>query len=338
MTAYEAPLKKRRRAEKANALARNISLLILNNIVVEAVIVAVLGACYLFTTATDRLFNTRFRRSFAGWMQKISADNLNVLRRAQIKYIFKRKYGLKKIRIKLAGGSYWLSIPCVVKGIDKKTHEEKKYLAKIINDRSTLKHKYLAMMRNVGLMMEGRALKFDEHHSPLEMGEFERRCLIGMRERSVNAPEVYGLHHLEADDYMLVMEFIEGRPLSDMDIDGEMLDDVLRALKSMHEGGVYHGDIKLDNFMYSRGKVYVFDCLKLDAPGKHAAAFDLACLLCALAEKIPVGVILEHARRFFSARELKLASDMVDLALYKSDLELPEGNIRELKRGLSAKP
>jgi tRNA A-37 threonylcarbamoyl transferase component Bud32 len=338
MTGYGALLKKRRLAEKANALARDISMLILNNIVFEAIIIVALGLCYLFTTTFDRLFNTRLRRSFTSWMQRISADNLNVLRREQIRYIFKRKYGLKKIKIKLAGGSYWISIPCVVKGVDKKTHAEKKYMAKIINDRSTLKHKYLTMMRNFGLMAERRPLKFEEHRNPREMGEFERQCLVGMRRSSANAPEVYGLHHLGADDYMLVMDFIEGRPLSDMDIDSKMLDDVFQALKSIHEGGVYHGDIKLDNFIFSNGKVFVFDCLKLDTKGEQAAAFDLACLLCALAEKVPVNVILEHARRHFSAGELKLAADMIDLALYKSDLELSADKVGELMQGLRVTP
>ena len=334
MTAYGATVKRRRLTEKAGRLARGTLLLILNNIVVEAAIIAVIGACYLSTTAADWLFHTRSRRAFTGWMQRISADNLNVLRRAQIRYIFKRKYGLKKIRIRLAGGSYWLSIPCIVKGIDKKTRREKKYLAKIINDRSMLKHKYLSMMRNVGLMAQRSALKFDEHGSPEEMGEFERQCLVGMRRSSVNAPEVYGLYRLGDDDYMLVMEFIEGRPLSDMDIGGDVLDGVLQALKSMHEGGVYHGDIKLDNFIYSKGKVYVFDCLKLGTRGEPAAAFDLACLLCALVEKVPVSVVLGRARRYFSAGELKQAAAMVDLAMYKSDLELPADRVRELKRGL----
>lgn len=334
MTAYGASVRKRRLTEKAGRLARGAALLVLNNIAVELAIIAIIGACYLSATAADRLFHTRSRRAFTGWMQRISADNLNVLRRAQIRYIFKRKYGLKKIRIRLAGGSYWLSIPCVVKGVDKKTRLEKKYLAKIINDRSTLKHKYLSMMRNVGLIAERSALKFDEHRSPEEMGEFERQCLVGLRRSSVNAPEVFGLHRLGDDDYMLVMEFIEGRPLSDMDIGGEVLDEVFQALKSMHQGGVYHGDIKLDNFMYSKGKVYVFDCLKLGTRGETAAAFDLACLLCALAEKVPVSVVLGHARSYFSARELKQAADMVDLALYKSDLELPADRVHELKQGL----
>ncbi len=281
--------------------------------------------------------NTRLRRSYTSWIQHISADRLSVLRRAQIKYIFKREYGLKKIKIKLAGGSYWLSIPCMVKGIEKKTRQEKKYMAKIINDRSTLKHKYLTLMRNVGLIAEGRRLKFDEHAGPRDMGEFERRCLVGIKQSSVNAPEVFGLHHLGADDYMLVMEYIEGRPLSKIDIDGAMLDELFRSLKTMHESGIYHGDIKLDNYIYSKGDLFVFDCLKLDEnESKEAAAFDLACLLCALAEKVPMGDIVEHAKKMFDDAELRQAAWMVDVAMNKSDLELSAAKVKELKEGLGA--
>lgn len=308
---------------------------LLNNVVIEAFLVILLGICYVFATAADRVLNTHLRRSFTSWMQRISADRLNVLRRAQIRYVFKRKFGLKKIKIKLVGGSYWLSIPCLVRGIDRNTRQEKKYMAKIINDRSTLKHKYLTMMRNVGLLAEGRSLKFDEHTGPQEMGDFEGRCLLGIRESSANAPQVYGVHHLGGDDYVLVMEYIDGQPLSKMDIDGDLLDQLFKTLKSMHQGGIFHGDIKLDNFMYSKGSVFVFDCLKLDTKRSHeAAAFDLACLLCALAEKVPVSVIVEHAKRYFSPGELGDAAGMIDVALYKSDLELSDKKIHGLKEML----
>lgn len=262
MTGYGAAGKRLGAKAAIDKWADKAARAMLNNIVVEAAIVAVMGICYLCATGADRLMGTRLRRSLTVWMQRVSADRLNVLRRAQIKYIFKRKYGLNKIRIKLAGGSYWLSIPCVVRGIDKKTRLEKTYMAKIVNGRSALKHNYLAMM-----------------------------------------------------------------------------DETFRELKAMHGHGIYHGDVKLDNLIYSKGSVFVLDCLKLDErESSEAAAFDLACLMCALAGKVPVSAIVEHARHYFSDADLHRAASMVDIALYKIDLELPHGVIKELREALRTAP
>lgn len=325
-----------RRRPAPGRLAKRTARLILNNFVVEAVLVALLGAAYICTNAVDRLLGTRLRRSYVEYMQAVSRDRLNFLRKAQIRHAFKKKYQLKKIKIKLAGGSYWLSIPCVVKGVDKKTHEEKKYLAKVMNERSALKHNYMTLMRNMGVIAGGVDLRFDGYHCGLEMGEYEQHCLERLLESGVNAPRVYGFYRLGGDDYMLVMQFIEGKPLSHVDIDGSILDQLFHTLKTMREHGIFHGDVKLDNFILSGDKVYVFDCLKIDRSNADSAeAFDLACLLCALVEKVPVSVLIAHARGYFSDRELKRAEGMLDMALYKSDLELSEGRIKALREGLS---
>jgi tRNA A-37 threonylcarbamoyl transferase component Bud32 len=325
-----------RRRPAPDELVKKAAHFVLNNFVVEALLVGLLGGLYIITNAVDRLFGTRLRREYVEWMQSVSRDRLNFLRKAQVRHVFKKKYGLKKIRIKLAGGSYWLSIPCVVKGIDKKTHEEKKYLAKIMNERSALKHNYMTLMRNMGVLAGGVDLRFDGYHCGLEMGEYEQHCLERLRESGVNAPEVYGFHRLGGDDYMLVMQFIEGRPLSHVDIDGPILDQLFHMLKTMREHGIFHGDVKLDNFIVSVDKVYVFDCLKIDRSNAgSAAALDLACLLCALIDKVQAGVLMAHAREYFSSAELKRARGMLDMALYKSDLELSESRIKALREGLS---
>jgi tRNA A-37 threonylcarbamoyl transferase component Bud32 len=324
-----------RRRPAPGRWAKKAAHAVLNNFVVEAVLVCLLGALYIFTNTADRLLGTRLRRAYVNWMQAVSRDRLNFLRKAQIRHVFKKNYGLKRIKIKLAGGSYWLSIPCVVKGVSKKTHGEKKYLAKVMNERSALKHNYMTLMRNMGVLAEGVDLKFDEYHCGLEMGEYERQCLERLRKSGVHAPEVYGFHRLGGDDYILVMEFIGGKSLSRVDIDGPIIDQLFHILKVMREHGILHGDMKLDNFILSGDKVYVFDCLKIDrSDADSATAFDLACLLCALVEKAPADVVVAHARHYFSDAQLARAGGMVDLALYKSDLDLSEGRIKALKDSL----
>jgi serine/threonine protein kinase len=310
---------------------------ILNNFIVEAILVGLLGIVYLGASAVDRLVGTRLRRSYVEWMQAVSRDRLNFIRKAQIRHVFEEKFGLKKIRIKLAGGSYWLSIPCIVKGVNRDTHRGEKYMAKVMSEQSAIKHNYLTLMKNMGVLAGGVDLRFSEYHCGLEMGEYEQHCLERLRESGINAPKVYGFYRLVGDDYMLVMELIEGMPLSKIDIDGPIIDQLFNILKAMREHGIFHGDVKLDNFILSGDKVYVFDCLKISRSDVESAmAFDLACLLCALVERVPADVLMARARRYFSDMELRKAGDMIDMAINKSDVDLSESRIKALKESFTA--
>jgi tRNA A-37 threonylcarbamoyl transferase component Bud32 len=310
---------------------------ILNNFFVEAALVFLISVLYICAQGADRIFGTGIRRRLLNWMQAASRDRLNFLRKAQIRHVFKKKYGMKKIKIRPAGGSYWISIPCIVKGVCKKTRTERKFLAKVMNERSALKHKYMTLFRNIGVIAEGVDIRFDDYHCGLEMGEYEQNCLEKLRNASVNAPKVYGLHKLGGGDYMLVMEFIEGKPVSKVEMSGDMMDKLFVILKKMRENGILHGDVKLDNFMLSNGRVYVFDCLNIGRSGiEEAAAFDLACLLCALSDRRPPADVISRARRFYSTYDLNRAAGMVDMALYKADLNLSEERKKDLKESLSA--
>jgi RIO-like serine/threonine protein kinase len=182
-------------------------------------------------------------------MHDISRDRLSIIRVAQIRYLFRHRYGLSKIKVGLAGGSYWMSIPCIINGIDRSTGTEKRFMGKIINDRSALKHKYMTRLRNLGAFVAGTNFVFDRHAGAQDMIEFERDSLVKLKTQNVNVPEVYGLHKLNFEDYILVMELLDGEPLSGVEIDGEIADLVFLTLKIMHDNGVFHGDVKLDNFL-----------------------------------------------------------------------------------------
>ena len=317
-------------------LARKALHMIMNNIVVETMAVLLASAIFVLTSAVDHVFGTKLKRAFISWIQEASRDRLNVLRRAQIKHVFKRHYGLKKIKIRLAGGSYWLSVPCIVSGFDKRSRAAKKYMAKIVSDRSVIKHRYMTILRNLGVLADGASLKFDEYVDSMDMACFERENLTRLRRHGVRVPDVYGLYRLGGDDYMLVMEFIEGRPLSDCDLDRKKIEQAFATIRAIHDCGLFHGDVKLDNFMFSDGQVVIFDSLRIDpAQRDQALDFDLACAICALSQKADVVTVIEQARKFYSDKEIAGAGSLLDIALSKVDLELPEKKIRELKQALS---
>ncbi|CAJ35712.1 RIO1 family regulatory kinase/ATPase domain-containing protein [Methanocella arvoryzae] len=308
---------------------------VLNNAVVEALMVAFIAIVYIVVKAADRVLHTHIRRRLIDWIHGISRDDLNVFRKAQIRYVFRKKYGLKKIKIGLAGGSYWMSIPCVVEGVDRRTKQPKKFLAKIINDRSALMHRYMTILRNLGVLAERATLAFDGHEGAQDMIEFERNSLMLLKNRRVNVPEVFGTHKLNHDDYVLVMQFIEGRPLSKVELTDEVIGQVFSTLKAMEDTGVFHGDIKLDNFLYSDGRLYVVDCLKIDRRELwRANDFDLICAICALSQQVPVSRVFEQALKYHPEEELQRAGSLLGVAVNKVDLDLPVETIEEIRARL----
>ena len=240
---------------------------------------------------------------------------------------------MKKIRIKLAGGSYWMSIPCIIEGVDKETKRPVKYMGKIINDRSAIKHHYMTILRRLGVLTEGTRLDFMDHIDAEDMVDFERDWMRLLKQKGINVPVVYDVHKLNHDDYILVMEFVEGRPLSKVNIDEAIVDQIFATLKIMHETGVFHGDVKLDNFLYSDGRIYVVDSLKInpDEP-MRAHEFDLACAVLALAQRLPVDVVMRYALKYHPEEELVGASKLLGVALNKVDLEVPPEKVDEIRR------
>jgi len=152
--------------------------IIFNNPIVEAILVLLVSSIFVILKITDKLFQSKTKYAFLETIHRMSQDQLSVIRETQIKHLFRRVYTLSNIHIKLAGGSYWMSIPCIIEGIDAKTKEEKKYMGKIINDRSALMHKYMTRFRNLGSIVYRTDLFFEDHKDARNFVEFERDSLI----------------------------------------------------------------------------------------------------------------------------------------------------------------
>jgi hypothetical protein len=307
--------------------------LLLNNRVVETFVVAIIACGILTSSIIDSILGTGLERRFIRRLQDVSRDQLNALRKAQIRHVFRCRLGVKHIRIRLAGGSYWLSIPCIIEG--RKDGGKVKYMAKIVNNLSATKHRYMTMLRNLGVIATAAELHFDEYTNAKDMANFERYCLNRLREESVNAPAVIGMYRLNEDDYMLVMEFIEGQPLSEASLGDEQVDQIFRDIRTIHSHGFVHGDIKPDNLLVADGKVYVLDCLKVGQTAFEVAkSFDLICAICTVCQKLPVSLVLEHAKKYFSSDDLFNAGRLLGFAISKVDIMLPEGKVRELRQAL----
>lgn len=100
--------------------------IILNNLIVQTIIVLMVSTIFVILKVTDKLFQSKTKYVLLETIHIISQDQLSAIRETQIKYLFRRVYKLSNIHLKLVGGSYWMSIPCIIEGIDTKTKEEKK--------------------------------------------------------------------------------------------------------------------------------------------------------------------------------------------------------------------
>ncbi len=316
---------------------RKVAIIVLNNRVVEAAVIAAISVGFIAITIIDSVLGIRAERMLIDSIRDVSKGKLSSLRKAQIRHVFRCQFGLSRIKIRLAGGSYWLSIPCIVEG--RKDGKTVRYMAKIINGMSATKHRYMTQLRNMGVQACAGDLMFEEYADAKDMIDFERHCLAVMRDQSIAVPAVIGMYRLNEDDYMMVIEYIDGKPLSKVDIGEEQVDQVFRDIRIMHEHGFVHGDIKLDNFLVSNGKIFVLDCLKVGHTGlESAACFDTICAICSMCQKMPVETVMKIARRHFSAEELQKAAGMLDIALKKVDIILPEERVEELRDALGIVP
>jgi tRNA A-37 threonylcarbamoyl transferase component Bud32 len=295
------------RADMRQRTKMVLTKIIFNNSIVEAILVLLVSSIFVILKITDKLFQSKTKYAFLETVHRMSQDQLSVIRETQIKHLFRRVYTLSNIHIKLAGGSYWMSIPCI-----------------------------MTRFRNLGSIVYRTDLFFEDHKDARDFVEFERDSLIKLKKANVVTPDVYGLHKLNFDDYILVMEYIEGEPLSKVPIDGLIIDQIFSTIKMMHENGVFHGDIKLDNFLYSKGNIVVVDCLKLDKNElEQAQDFDLICAICALAQRVPVKTVLDHASKYLSDEELRRSAQLIEITQNKVDLNLSETTIKEILDGLT---
>lgn len=79
----------------------------------------------------------------------------------------------------------------------------------------------------------------------------------------------------------------------------------------------------------------VVDCLKIGgSEPQKAEDFDLICAICALSQRLPVNLVLEHARKYHSSEELRRSGELIDIALGKIDLELSADKVEEIQEML----
>jgi tRNA A-37 threonylcarbamoyl transferase component Bud32 len=294
----------------------------LHNRAVESFIVYFIALLFMITRFVDATLHISLQKWLIGRLRKSSKGRPGNLRRAQLRHIIRNRYGLSGISIRLAEGAYWISMPCIIKGSGK--GGVVRYFAKVMDEQSAMKHRYMNRLRNMVADSLGLDVRFSDYSGPRDMAAFEKEMLDRMRAEGVDAPEAYGIHRISGGR-VIVMEHIAGTPVS-----GPCMKNAFASLRKMHDAGLYHGDVKADNFICTERKAYLLDPLKMDDRGDRKR-FDLACALTSFSMSSPVNAVVDAALRYYTSEDLLGSTRYIEYALRRADINLPEEKAKELK-------
>jgi hypothetical protein len=223
------------------------------------------------------------------------------------------RYGYADPSVRCLDADNWLSTPVVL--------DEELFL-KVVSRRNTLVHALITTGRNLGVFSSGTEGFFEHFGTPYEMATHELEATEEMREIGLNAPEP--LEAVEIDGLgVVVLEYLpEFRPLDELDYatERELAPELFDALRTLHDHGLAHGDLRAENVLILDGDLYFIDATNVAEAGRDAArSYDVACGLAALEPLIGAGATVEAAATAYTAAELLAALEFLDFVNIRPD-------------------
>jgi tRNA A-37 threonylcarbamoyl transferase component Bud32 len=243
-----------------------------------------------------------------------------------IRQILTENYKIKKISIKpIKAGISRLSNPIEITGISKrgkKTH----YFGKIIGNSDVFTYRSIQYLKNVYLQLNGRPPLFGVFETPEEMAKGQYQILKTIQKSGIPTAKPYGVYRLRGSIWLLITEFLTGKPLSSVEkLDLKQMDTIFSYLKKMHKKKIYHGDLKPDNILINR-KIYILDVgyVRKDTPKDEKQAYDLACLLCSFLRYQPAEQIVRIAKKYYSLKKLQTAMQYLEFVQMRPDIHFTD--------------
>jgi len=254
------------------------------------------------------------------------------------KRLLAAKHDLTQVRIRpVTLRSARFSLPCVVDGI--RRGERVHMFVKIMGSSDRFTAVISQFMKNMYLEMNGRPAMFEVAESAFGMARHQHDRLLELVEKGIPTSRPLGYHDLDGIRALLVMEFVPGNPFTRVEITLELAEEAFDVMRRMHQHGLHHGDIKLDNLILGPdGKVYLLDVgsFREGTPEREQRAYDIASMLCALSERMPVDKLLRAGVLKYSSADQQAAVPYVELSRNRPDFFLRDEVIEPIKARLEA--
>jgi tRNA A-37 threonylcarbamoyl transferase component Bud32 len=156
-------------------------------------------------------------------------------------------------------------------------------------------------------LLYGRLEDEKPFHSVRRLVQYEDYILRLFWEASLPVPHPLGIVEITPErEYLLVTEFIGGaKELGEAEIDDDVIDQGLAAVRRMWDIGMAHRDIKPANLLVRDGELFLIDSAFAEVrPSPWRQAVDLANMMLVLALRTDAPRVYARARRQFSDEEI----------------------------------
>lgn len=246
-------------------------------------------------------------------LRQLVRGTLDWARLEQVAQALAKRYDRDGVRVEFMNADNWLSTPMVI---------DDDLFVKVISRQNTLVHVLFTTGRNLGAFTAGTEGFFEGYQSPYEMARHELTATERMRELGVSAPAP-----IEAFDVdglgVLVLEYLpEYESLGQLSEDdaAEQAPELFSSLRTVHDEGLAHGDLRSENVLIHQGELYFIDATNVAADAQDdAKAYDVASALASLSPLIGPAQSVETALLYYSTAELLEARRFLDFVAIRPD-------------------
>ena len=232
------------------------------------------------------------------------------------------RYDRLPARVRFLDADNWLSTPVVI---------DDALFVKMISQQNTLVHALFTTGRNLGAVSSGTAGFFESFQSPGEMARHELAATQEMRDLGLNTPEP--IEAFEVEGYgVVVFEYLPAfRSLDALDPATEswIAEELFTALRTLHDAGLAHGDLRAENVLVLDDELYFIDATSVDSDAREGIrSYDLACGLAALEPILGARAAVAAAESAYPTADLLSAADFLHFVQLRPDHDFAAAGLR----------
>ncbi len=244
----------------------------------------------------------------------------------RINEIMEGKYKLHEVSVRpLGAGGARLSIPVVIEGLAEDGRGVR-YFGKIMGGSDLMTARMVQFMKNIYLETNSREPLFDFASSAEDMARYQFNQMRSIHDLGIPTAQPYGYHPLKGQMWLLVAEFLEAKPLTEIKtITPEQIEVIFGYLVRMHHKGIYHGDLKPENIMFG-DRIFILDVGQFldEAPEEEKIAYDLASIICAFVNFASPDLIVKTAGKYYKRKQLNKAAENLELIQRRPDFHFDD--------------